>query len=49
MSKQTRHCRCPRCGSGFFTEIRTKVYCTETCRKSAESARWRARLKQASP
>ena len=45
MSKQTRRARCPKCGSIFFTEIQTKVYCQEPCRKSAESARWRARLK----
>jgi hypothetical protein len=39
MSKQTRHLRCPRCQSGFFTENPTKVYCHEDCRKAAEASR----------
>lgn len=45
MSKQTRRCRCPRCGSIFFTEIRTKVYCDTQCRKAAENSRLRHRKK----
>ena len=40
MSKQTRRCSCLRCGSIFFTEMKTKVYCQESCRKSAERARY---------
>lgn len=46
MSRQTRRCKCPRCGSIFFTENKTKRYCQESCRKSAESIRSYARKKR---
>lgn len=40
-----RRDKCAKCGNTFLTTVRTKKYCHEKCRKSAESARWRARLK----
>lgn len=46
MSKQTRRCRCPKCGSVFFTERAVKTYCTETCRKAAEASRRWQRKKE---
>lgn len=39
MSKRTRRCQCPRCGSVFHTLNPTKSYCQEKCRKSAENSR----------
>lgn len=45
MSRQTRRCRCPRCGGVFFTEMKTKTYCTEDCRKGAERSRYYQRRK----
>lgn len=47
MSSQTRRCRCPRCGSVFFTNIGNKVYCQVDCQKSAQNARYYARKKAA--
>lgn len=45
MAREVRLGKCAKCGAGFLTTMQTKKYCTEKHRKSAESARWRARLK----
>lgn len=44
MNQEVKHCL--KCEASFESKIKTKLYCSESCRKSAESARLRHKRKR---